>query len=225
MRLIVVIAGVAFASTASAQTAPTWSDVPALIAAAAAPHDDALRACFVDPLPQSIALIATRARDGHTEVAMPFPNVGYRGFTPEEVCLMAAVAKIELPPLPAELERIVAVHTVTAAGAAPPAIDPAFAAWLDPAATLATSIDATRRAALAACDRRPRTIRLVVDLRKHKTRVWLPAWQFHSKRGDGTTPPAQRTIKTCVARAIRTWQLPLLPRTLPELHVAFVVAP
>ena len=111
-----------------------------------------------------------------------------RSFTPEETCLFAAVPKVTLPPLPTGFERVLLGHVVTAPGAAPPAVEPAFAAWLDPAATIAASIDAAHRTALAACDARPRTVRLVVDLRKRATRVWLPAWQFHSPRGDGTTP-------------------------------------
>lgn len=227
MSCLLLAAAVVAASTAiaHAQPAGSWTDTPALVAAATAPIDDAVRACLGTPGPHRIGLVATRARDGHTAVAMPFPHVGHRGLSKPERCLGAVVAGVDLPPLPDGLERVVLGHVVTAPGAAPPAVEPAFAAWRDPAATIATSIDAARRATLAACDARPRTIRLVVDRRRDATRIWLPAWQFHSARRDGTTPPAQRRVKTCVARAIRGWQLPLLPRALGELQLAVPVAP
>lgn len=223
MRPLLVL--VLLGGVAHAQPADDWRDVPALIASATAAHDDALRGCFSEPLPQSIALIANRDRGGKTSVGMPFPAVGYRGFTPEERCLMKAVAAIELPPLPPSLERVIAVHTVTAAGAPAPAVEAAFADWRDPAATLAGALDDRRRAALTACDRRARTIRLVIDLRHQRTRVWMPAWQFHAPSGDGSTPPAQRTIKRCLTRALRGWQLPVLPRALPELQATITTAP
>lgn len=222
---VIVLAIVLAISTAHAQPAASWTDTPATVAAATAPVDDALRTCFAKPGPRALTLIATRARDGHTTVSLPFPNVGHRGFTPEETCLADVITRVTLPALPTGFERVLLGHVVTAAGAAPPAVEPAFAAWLDPAATIAASIDAAHRTALAACDARPRTVRLVVDLRKRATRVWLPAWQFHSRRGDGTTPPAQRKVKACLTRVVRGWRLPVLPRAMAELQLAIPVAP
>ena len=122
--------------------------------------------------------------------------------------------------MPAEVERVILGHTIVAAGAAAPAIDKAFADWRDLPATLSTLIDAKRRAALAACDRKPRTVRVILDLSHGKTRVWLPAWQFHSDKGDGTTPPAQRPIKACLTKAIADWKPPVLPWSMAELELA-----
>ncbi|MBK9033044.1 MAG: hypothetical protein IPL61_17550 [Myxococcales bacterium] len=65
----------------------------------------------------------------------------------------------------------------------------------------------------------------MVDRRRGRTRAWLPAWQFHARTGDGTTPPRERAVKACVARAIRAWRLPLLPGTMGEMHVVIPVAP
>jgi len=197
-----------------------WTDVPALIRSATAPVDGELRKCS-KRLPNRIAMIATRTRAG-TAVAMPMPGVGGRGFTPEERCLMAAIAKVALPALPAEIERVILVHAITDAPATP---DKAFDDWRDPAATLATLIDAKRRAALAACDGKPRTVRVILDLRAGATRVWLPAWQFHSASGDGSTPPAQRRVKACLTKAIRDWHPPALPSAMAELELALAVGP
>jgi hypothetical protein len=201
--------------------ADDWRDVPALVRSAIAPIDAELRRC--SKLPKRIALIATRTKTGDTAVAMPMPPVGHRGFTKEERCLMAAIAKVELPALPDEIDRMTLGYTVTDATAAPP--DQAVDAWRDPAKTLATLLDAPRRAALGACDRKPRTARLVLDLSRGKTRIWLPAWQFHAPNGDGTTPEAERRVKACMTKAIRDWRAPVLPRDLGEIQLALAVKP
>jgi hypothetical protein len=202
-----------------------WSDTPAVVAAGVAPVEDALRACFRAPLPQRIGFFASRGDDGGTIVAMPLPaSVGHRGLTPEERCLMRTIARIELPPLPEGIDRIALGQVIVAAGDPAPAADAAFADWRDPAATLAPALDA-HRPAMAACDRRPRTVRLVVDLRRGRTRVWLPAWQFHSKRGDGTTPARERPVKACLRRAVAGWRLPALPRAMAELQLSVPVTP
>ena len=213
-------------STAAAAPAPGWSDVPALVASATAPVDAELRGCSKNKPPFVVALIATRdAKSGATVVAMPMPPVGGRGFTPEETCLMAAIAKISLPALPAGVDRVVLGHTVVADGAPAPAAAKAFDDWRDLPAALATVIDAKRRTSLAACDASPRTVRIILDLSHGKTRVWLPAWQFHSASGDGSTPKAQKRVKACLTKAIAGWKPPALPKAMAEIELAVAVTP
>jgi hypothetical protein len=203
-------------ATAHADTAPGWNDVPALVAFATQSVDKDLRACS-KKMPLTIAMIASRdAKTGSTHVAMPDPGVGGRGFTPEENCLMAAIARISLPDLPASIDRIVLAHTVFADGVKPPPPENAFDDWRDPSTTLAKAIDPER---LATCSAKPRTVRLVLDLRSGKTRVWLPAWQFHSPNGDGSTPPAEQKVKTCLEKVIASFKPPVLPKAMGELEV------
>jgi hypothetical protein len=187
-----------------------WTDTPAVIAAAVAPVEDALRGCLRGGLPRRLGMYATRGDGGATVVNMPMPPVGVRGLTAEERCLMRTIARIELPPLPAPIERLGIGFVVVAAGEPAAPVDAAFSAWRDPAATLAPVIDA-HLTALAACDRRPRTVRLVVDLRRGRTRVWLPAWQFSG---------APAGVKVCLRRVIGRWRLPVLPRSLGEMQLA-----
>ncbi|MBL8624320.1 MAG: hypothetical protein JNK64_23640 [Myxococcales bacterium] len=222
LALIVLIA----AAPAAAQPAapPGWDDVPAMLDAALAPHADTLRGCLAGPPPRTIGLVAFRDRHDRTAVAMPVLGVGYRGLTPEERCLGRAVAAIVVPPLPPTLAQVGFAYTITAAGAPAPALDPAFVDWRAPIATLTAGLD-PHVAAIAACDRRARTVRLNVDRRRDRTRVWLPAWQFHAPGGDGSTPARERTVKACIARAIRGVALPLLPRTMGELQLELRTAP
>ena len=215
------------AGPAAAQPAapsPGWDDVPAMVTAAVAPHADALRAGLTGAPPRAIGLIVFRDRHDRTTVAMPMPAVGVRGLTPEERCLGRAVAGIVVPPLPPSLAQVGFAYTIAAAGAPTPALDPAFVDWRAPVATLTAGLD-PHVAAIAACDRRARTVRLNVDRRRDRTRVWLPAWQFHARSGDGSTPARERTVKACIARAIRGVALPLLPRTMGELQVELRTAP
>jgi hypothetical protein len=151
-----------------------------------------------------ISITAMRAKDGSTQAGMPIHGLGYRGPTPEERCLGAAVAKLPFAPLSDEIELVVIGHAI---GDPPPKLD----GW--------PTFDATQRAALAACDRKSRTVRLVVDLRASKTRVWLPAWQFHSPKGDGSTPKPERRVKACMTKAIRGWTA-TLPAAAGEVQVA-----
>jgi hypothetical protein len=116
-------------------------------------------------------------------------------------------------------------HTISIVESPVPAIDPAFTPWTDPAATIASFVDTGRQTSLALCAPRARAIRLIFDLRKQKTRVWLPAWQFHSTKGDGTTPPAERRVKMCVTRAIQGWSPPVLPQAMAEIHAIIDVNP
>ncbi|HUS28627.1 MAG TPA: hypothetical protein VMZ53_08960 [Kofleriaceae bacterium] len=227
MRVVApVLLAVLLAAPASANTAPGWNDVPALIAFATQSVDKELRGCSKRTPPWDIALIATRdPKTGATKVAMPFPNVGHRGFTAEEKCLMAAVPKIALPDLPAGIDRIVVGHTVVADGATAPSPDKAFDTWKDPAATLASFVDDKAKASLAACDKKARTVRVILDLSHGKTRVWLPAWQFHSAKGDGSTPAAEAKVKACVNKVIATWKPTPLPKQMAEMQLAISVAP
>jgi len=227
MRLFVlpVFAGLGmWALPAEAQPAPSWHDVPALVAAATAPHAAELRGCIESGSSREITLSASRIHDA-TRVAMPLPAVGGRGLTPEERCLGTAVAKIALPELPAEIESVLLGYTILTANATAAPTEKAFDDWRDPAATIGTLIDAKQRRALAACDAKPRTVRFVVDLRSGATRVWLPAWQFHSDTGDGTTPPAQRQVKSCLTHVIENWHAPKLPQAMGELQLAISVTP
>lgn len=221
-----MMAALLAAGPAAAQPAaqPGWDDVPAMLTAAVAPHADALRACLADQPPRTIGVFVFRDRHDRTVVAMPMPAVGIRGLTPEERCLGRAVADVVVPPLPPTLARVGFAYTIGAAGAPAPAIDPAFVDWRAPVATLAAGLD-PRAAAIAACDRRARTVRLNVDRRGDRTRVWLPAWQFHARSGDGSTPARERAVKACIARAIRGVALPRLPRTMGELQVELRTAP
>lgn len=202
MRIVLGLLVVSF-GTARAAPPPSWADLPALLAAAEAPVDAELRACVHDKLPRTLGISISRAKDGSTEVGMPVLGVGYRGYTPEERCLGRAVAKITLPPLPPEIVRMTFGLTIGTA--------PSFDTWRDVPATLATLLDADKRAALAACDVKARTVRVILDVRHKATTAWLPAWQFHSATGDGTTPPAQQRVKKCLSKAVRTWTAPLLP--------------
>ena len=154
-----------------------------------------------------ISIMAVRTKDG-TRAVMPMPHVGHRGFTPEERCLVKAVDKLTVPALPDEVDRIVVGYSI---GDPPPSFDIGDAAKVD-------------RAALAACDRKPRTVRLVLDGARGKPRVWLPAWQFHSPSGDGSTPPAQQRIKACLTKAIRGWTHSLPPQV-GEVQLALAISP
>lgn len=194
-----------------------WTDVPAMMDAAVKPLLPEIRGCSKT---KRIGMTVTRTKQGTSEVGMPIPGLGYRGPTKEERCLGAAIAKIALPPLPAGIDMVGIGHTLDAAPA-----DPAFDDWRDPAAAIAKAIDDKRRAALAACDRKPRTVRLILDLTHGKTRSWLPAWQFHSPSGDGSTPAGEARVKACMTKAIRGLAPPVLPRDMAELHLALVVTP
>ena len=222
MRLVVLVALVLAPRIATAD--PSWSDVPALLDAAIAPHADTLRAC-VKKLPFDLGFYASRTKAGGTQVSMPLYTVGALGPTPEQSCLVAALAKIQLPPLPADIDRIGLAYTLVAASDPPAKLEKRYDDWRDPASTIATAIDATRRAALGACDSKRRTARLNLDLTKGKTRIWLPAWQFHSSKGDGSTPPAQSKVKACMTKAIRTWNAPVLPHAMGEIQLAFEITP
>ena len=223
MKLVALVSLLGLAGLAHADPAPGWNDVPALLASATAAADAELRAC-TKKLPVTIAITATRDSKTHaTQVAMPIYGIGWRNFTAEERCLSAAIAKVSLPELPAGVERIMLGHTIAAAGAAAPATEKAFDDWRDPASAIATLIDAAHKKALAACSAKPRTTRLILDLRDGKTRVWLPAWQFHSGSGDGSTPRNEATIKACLTKAIASWKPPTLPHAMAELQL--VVAP
>ena len=212
--LVVVTSAVA----ARAEPAPSWQDVPALVAAAAGAVDQELRGCLQGKATRTLGLVATRDRAGHTHVEMPLPEyVGKQGLRPEDACLMPVAAKIRLPALPAEVDQVLFGYTVGSAG---PTADPAFAAWRDLGGALAKVIDPARRDALATCSTKPRTVRIVLDLRAGKTRAWLPAWQFHSASGDGTTPAVEARIKACLTRTLATWKPPVLPAQLPELELA-----
>lgn len=201
---------------------PSWTDTPALLESAIAPHADALRTC-VKKVPRDLGFFATRTKSGTTEVSMPLYGIGHRGPTPEETCLVAAIAKIALPPLPADIERLGLRYTLVAAGDPPAKLEKRYDDWRDPAATIARSIDPTARAALGKCDTKKRTARVTLDLTKGKTRFWLPAWQFHSAKGDGTTPPAEAKVKACMTKVIRSWSAPVLPQAMGEIQLAFAI--
>jgi hypothetical protein len=213
MRLICL--AVLLASS-SAIAAPDWTDATKLVRDAAAVADPAFRACSKAKTPWKIALIVWRDdKTGASNVAMPFPPVGDRGLTDEESCLLKTVATIEMPPLPAEVSRIVVIHTVDTKPT-----EPELGEWRDVAHELGTIFDADRRTALAACSKRRRTVRVILDVRHGKTRAWLPAWQFHSESRDGSTPAAERPIKACLTRELARWTVPILPADLNELEVA-----
>ena len=105
-----------------------------------------------------------------------------------------------------------------------PPPDKAFDDWKDPATAVATLINASRRATLGACDAKARTVRVVVDRTARATRMWLPAWQFHSPKGDGSTPPAEQRVKSCMTKAMRGWTALALPAALGEIQLAIRVS-
>jgi len=209
-----VLTWILFATTAHAD--PGWSDVPALVAAATSPVEAELRTC-VTKLPFTIAFYATRTKSG-THVAMPMPPVGVRGYTAEERCRMTAIAKISLPALPLEVDRVLLGHRVGD-------IDTFEPAWRDLGAAIGVVLTDARRASLAACAPAARTVQLQIDRPGTKTRIWLPDWQFHSESGDGSTPPAQKVVKACLTKTIATWTVAQLPTAMPELQLAIPVAP
>jgi len=181
--------------------AATWANTPALLAEAVAPVEASLTACMAKA--HSIGLYATRRKDGSTEVFMPVYGVGGRGFTPEERCLMKVVATITMPALPAGIERVGFTFPVDSK-------DSTWDGWRDLTATL---VDAKL---FAGCDRKARTVRVVLDTRKKHTRAWLPEWQFKGA-------PA---IKACVTKALRTLpEPPAFPTGFGDIHVAVDVKP
>ena len=213
MRLVCVLT---LCASSSAIAAPDWTDTAKLVGDAASTIDPALRACSKQRTPWQLALIISRdEKTGASHVDMPFPQVGDRGLTDEEHCLLNAVPKIELPPLPAEVSRIDILHSVDTI-----ARQPELGDWRDLPHELATIVDADRRKALTACSKRSRTVRMILDVRHGKTRVWLPAWQFHSESGDGSTPPSEQPIKACLTRELAHWTVPVLPADLLELELA-----
>ncbi len=221
MRLVTVSLLLSLAGSAAA--APGWTDVPDLLARTTAPIADELRACVKGKLPKTISVILSRGTSG-TTAGMPIYGLGYRGPTPEERCLGGAAAKLAFPELPAEIDQlligVVIVRDTTPI--LPP--DQAFADWKDLATAVTTLIDAPMRGTLAACDGKARTVRLVVDRTSKKTRVWLPAWQFHSPTGDGTTPPKEQRVKACMTKALRGISAPALPAVLGEMQLAIKVS-
>ncbi|HEY4182919.1 MAG TPA: hypothetical protein VGM90_39115 [Kofleriaceae bacterium] len=190
-----------------------WSDTETLFGDAMAKVDPVLLACHKAKTPLRIPIAVVRdAKTGSSRAGMPLPaEVGILGLTPEDRCLMKESVAIALPPLPAEVEELWLGHTV---GAAPSP----FGEWRDLPAALAKLLDGDHRQALGACG--AKTMRLVLDERHGKTRIWLPAWQFHSASGDGTTPAAQQVIKRCLTRAISAWIAPAFPTDLGEIHLA-----
>jgi len=219
MRFVTCSVLVALTAPASAAD---WTDLPALIAATEAPVLGDLRACVKGKLPKSIGYVLARGKRG-TSAGMPLYGVGFRGITPEQRCLGTAVAKLAFPELPAGIEQVTLGLTIRPATAPTPPPDPAWGAWKDLASALTTLIDGPRRATLAACDGKARTVRIVVDRTTRATRIWLPAWQFHSPKGDGTTPPAEQRVKACMTKAMRTWTAPALPAGLGELQISIAV--
>ena len=214
---------VVLGTVAPAAAAPSWTDLPDLLSSAQAPLDDALRTCVKGKLPKTISVILARGKTG-TTASMPLYGVGGRGISPEENCLGALVAKLAFPELPAEFEQVLIGLTIHRDTTPTPRPDKEFDDWKDPATTVASLIDAPKRATLAACDGKARTVRVVVDRTARATRIWLPAWQFHSPKGDGTTPPAEQRVKTCMTKAMRGWTAPALPKALGELQLAIRVA-
>lgn len=211
------------ALAAPAVAAPGWTDVPAMLDAAIAPHADALRAC-VGGAPRVLSVEVARDREDRTYAAMPLLGLGYRGPTPEERCLAKAIGQITFPPLPAGIDRVGLAYTLVAAGAPPATHAQRFDDWRDPAATIAAVVQ-PHLADLAACDRAARTVRFVFDRVRERTRIWLPAWQFHAPAGDGSTPPRERRVKACLTRAIRGWSAPALPPAMGELQVSLRTSP
>jgi hypothetical protein len=203
--------------------APSWTDVPDLLSTIQAPLADQLRACVTGKLPKTISVTVARGKTG-TTVGMPIYGLGYRCPTPEEKCLGATVAKLAFPELPAEIESVLIGVTIHRDTTPTPPPDKEFEDWKDPATAVATLIDAPRRATLGACDAKARTVRVVVDRTARATRIWLPAWQFHSPNGDGSTPPAEQRVKTCMTKAMRGWTAPALPAALGELQLAIRVS-
>jgi len=63
-------------------------------------------------------------------------------------------------------------------------------------------------------------VRINLDVRHGKTRIWLPDWQFHSASGDGTTPPSEKTVQRCLTRALSTWKVAVLPKDLNSVRLA-----
>ncbi len=208
---------------APAAAEPSWTDLPALLSSSTAPLADELRGCVKGKLPKTISVTLSRGKTG-TTAGMPIYGLGFRGVSPEEKCLGAAVAKLVFPELPAEFEQVLFGLIIRRDTAPTPPPDKEFADWKDPASAVATLIDAPRRATLAACDTKARTVRVVVDHTSRATRIWLPAWQFHSPRGDGTTPPAEQRVKACMTKAMRKWTAPALPAALGELQLAIRVS-
>jgi hypothetical protein len=208
---------------AQAVAAPTWANVPELIASTQDPVADELRACVSGKLPKTISVILVRGKL-RTTAALPLYGVGIRGVSPEQRCLGAAVAKLAFPELPAEIVQVLLGVTIRRGATALPAPDKAFDDWKDPATAVASLIDGPRRATLAACDVKARTVRVIVDRTARATRVWLPAWQFHSPNGDGTTPPAEQRVKACMTKVLRAWRAPALPAALGELQLAIRVS-
>ncbi|HLL20966.1 MAG TPA: hypothetical protein VK427_02495 [Kofleriaceae bacterium] len=204
------------ASTVVARAEPDWRDGSALVVTVTAAVAPAVRACT--KVPADIGLLVTRTRAG-TRVAMPMPPVGKRGLTAEERCLMKAIATITLPPLPAEVDRLLLAHTFVAEGAPPVTKD--WSVWRDLPAVLAT-LD---RSALARCSDRPLTVRVILDVRSRTTRAWLPAWQFHAADGSGTTPPPQARVKACLTKVIARWEHPAIPSAIGEIQLALATTP
>jgi hypothetical protein len=177
---------------AVASVAATWADAPTVVAQAVAPIEADLRACMKKP--HVIGIIASRGTDGATSVSMPVYGVGGRGFTAEEKCLLKQVARLELPPLPAGIERVNVGLLQTSA----------WDTWRDLTVVI---VDEPHAKAFAAC--KASTVRLVID-RAAKTRVWLPEWQFKN---------AAPGVRSCLRKAIAGWTLPVLPPALGELQL------
>ena len=212
MRLVYLLL---LAASPALAAPPDWTNATKLVGDAAAAVDPALRACSKAKTPWKIALIIGRDdKTGASHVDMPFPPVGGRGLTTEESCLLKTVPTIALPPLPTEVSQITIIHTVDTKPT-----EPELGDWRDVPHALAQTFDADRRKALAACSKRPRTVRVMLDVRHGKTRAWLPAWQFHSETGDGSTPAALQPIKACLTHELARWTIPVLPADLDELEL------
>jgi hypothetical protein len=129
---------------------------------------------------------------------------------------MKTAARIELPPLPDVVDEVTLPHTVGTSTAS-------LGGWRDLAGQVAALLSDDHRGELAACSKKSRTVWLDLDDRGDKPHVLLPAWQFHSASGDGTTPAEALPIKRCLAHAVSTWTVPVLVDDMGSVRFALRV--
>lgn len=189
----------AIALALAAATPTPWEDLDQQVAALQREWGPLLAPCVKQPQWVSIDV----SRSGAVTRAGFFPaGLGGRGPTAEEACLMKA--RLEVPPLPAGLERL--QLRIWTGGEPPERFD--AGPWK---ALVSTARAVTSSAGLVECAGLPEELVVVFDpARAERGRAYLLGYQFEG-RPEG--------LRSCLERRLGKAHVPPLPRGLAGLQV------